>query len=64
VPLFNTGFQNPISNPKLPYSGVAAETSEMLDRDRNGDPIERDKSTWWNRFKINNGFRAFADKKK
>lgn len=60
IPVFNSGFQNPLTNPKLPYSGVPADITEALDSDEAGNQIRRDNKTFYNRFLINTGFRNFV----
>lgn len=60
IPPLNTGLGNPLKNPSVPYGRAAADVSEYFDRNQNGDVIQRDNSTLWNRFLMNTGFRKFV----
>ncbi len=62
IPVFASS-SVPLSNASFPYGKAAGDVQQYFDTDKEGNQIERDKSTWWNRFKINTGFGNYVPEK-
>ena len=54
-------YSNPLYSPSVPYGRAAGDISKMFDVDKEGHEIERDKTKWLNRLKINTGFRSTVE---
>ncbi len=64
IPVLNNQGMSSITNPSIPYGRAAADIQRYYDTDAKGNQIERDKSTWMNRLKINTGFGNYVPVKK